>query len=57
MTEILDLLQDKRTAAREGPDPAATARQHKKGKLTARERIERLLERRAPGERGDRRRR
>jgi acetyl-CoA carboxylase carboxyltransferase component len=44
MTEILDLLEAKRAAAREGADPTATARQHKKGKLTARERIELLLD-------------
>jgi acetyl-CoA carboxylase carboxyltransferase component len=33
-----------REAARTGPDPAATERQHAKGKLTARERIELLLD-------------
>nr|WP_243726913.1 acyl-CoA carboxylase subunit beta [Actinocrispum wychmicini] len=33
-----------KASARQGPDPAATARQHAKGKLTAHERIELLLD-------------
>ncbi|MFI2351228.1 acyl-CoA carboxylase subunit beta [Streptomyces sp. NPDC019443] len=37
-------LTELKTAAREGPDPAATERQHAKGKLTAHERIELLLD-------------
>ncbi|MGW4632422.1 acyl-CoA carboxylase subunit beta [Nocardia sp. NPDC004415] len=37
-------LDHRKTRARLGPDPAATERQHAKGKLTARERIEILLD-------------
>ncbi|MBT2389307.1 acyl-CoA carboxylase subunit beta [Streptomyces sp. ISL-1] len=37
-------LTELKTAARQGPDPAATERQHAKGKLTAHERIELLLD-------------
>ncbi|MEU7291885.1 acyl-CoA carboxylase subunit beta [Streptomyces exfoliatus] len=40
----LDELQRLKTLADEGPNPEATARQHAKGKLTARERIELLLD-------------
>ncbi|WP_406168216.1 acyl-CoA carboxylase subunit beta [Streptomyces sp. NBC_00996] len=40
----LDELQRLKTLADEGPSPEATARQHAKGKLTARERIELLLD-------------
>ncbi|MYY01854.1 MULTISPECIES: carboxyl transferase domain-containing protein, partial [unclassified Streptomyces] len=39
--EELRLIKDE---ARHGPDPAATDRQHAKGKLTARERIALLLD-------------
>jgi acetyl-CoA carboxylase carboxyltransferase component len=37
-------LTDLKELAREGPDPQATERQHAKGKLTARERIDLLLD-------------
>ncbi|MBD0745906.1 acyl-CoA carboxylase subunit beta [Streptomyces sp. CBMA152] len=37
-------LQEIKQSVREGPDPAATERQHAKGKLTAYERIELLLD-------------
>ncbi|MFE1310662.1 acyl-CoA carboxylase subunit beta [Streptomyces sp. NPDC058755] len=37
-------LREVKEAVREGPDPAATERQHAKGKLTAYERIELLLD-------------
>ncbi|MDX3541026.1 carboxyl transferase domain-containing protein, partial [Streptomyces sp. MB09-01] len=40
----LDELQRLKTLADEGPSPEATARQHAKGKLTARERLELLLD-------------
>ncbi|MFJ5230588.1 acyl-CoA carboxylase subunit beta [Kitasatospora sp. NPDC088391] len=40
----LEELTRRRIAAREGEDPQATERQHKKGKLTARERIDLLLD-------------
>ncbi|MFI5500846.1 acyl-CoA carboxylase subunit beta [Nocardia asteroides] len=40
----LDELDAVKRAARLGPDPAATERQHAKGKLTARERIDLLLD-------------
>ncbi|MEV6655083.1 acyl-CoA carboxylase subunit beta [Streptomyces sp. NPDC051219] len=40
----LDELSSLKDAAREGTDPAATERQHAKGKLTAHERIELLLD-------------
>ncbi|MCD9196496.1 carboxyl transferase domain-containing protein, partial [Streptomyces albireticuli] len=39
--EELNLIRDE---VHEGPDPAATERQHAKGKLTARERIDLLLD-------------
>jgi methylmalonyl-CoA decarboxylase subunit alpha len=42
--EQLDQLRRLKDLAREGPDPAATERQHDKGKLTARERIELLVD-------------
>ncbi|TDC57489.1 acyl-CoA carboxylase subunit beta [Actinomadura sp. KC345] len=42
--ERLAELRDTREAARRGPDPAATGRQHRKGKLTAHERLELLLD-------------
>ncbi|MCG8916938.1 acyl-CoA carboxylase subunit beta [Actinokineospora sp. PR83] len=44
MTEVLTQLQDKRAEASSGVDPLATERQHAKGKLTARERIDLLLD-------------
>ncbi|MEU2874202.1 acyl-CoA carboxylase subunit beta [Streptomyces olivoreticuli] len=44
MQECLGELREKRRAAVQGPDPRATERQHAKGKLTARERIELLLD-------------
>jgi len=37
-------LADRKALVREGPDPQATRRQHEKGKLTARERIDLLLD-------------
>ncbi|MFB7246683.1 methylmalonyl-CoA carboxyltransferase [Streptomyces populi] len=37
-------LREIKESVREGPDPAATERQHAKGKLTARERIQLLLD-------------
>ena len=40
----LDELARLKQLAHNGPDPAATSRQHEKGKLTARERIARLLD-------------
>jgi methylmalonyl-CoA decarboxylase subunit alpha len=40
----LDELREIKEAARRGPDDAATARQHERGKLTAHERIELLLD-------------
>ncbi|GIE92976.1 acyl-CoA carboxylase subunit beta [Paractinoplanes rishiriensis] len=43
MTTVDDLAEVKRQA-QDGPDAAATERQHAKGKLTARERIELLLD-------------
>ncbi|TMR04904.1 acyl-CoA carboxylase subunit beta [Actinomadura soli] len=42
--ERLAELRDTREAARRGPDPAATDRQHDKGKLTAHERLDLLLD-------------
>ncbi|MEU4833516.1 acyl-CoA carboxylase subunit beta [Streptosporangium sp. NPDC023615] len=42
--ERLAELQVIREGVRQGPDPAATERQHAKGKLTARERIDLLLD-------------
>ncbi|MGP3949273.1 acyl-CoA carboxylase subunit beta [Streptomyces sp. 7N604] len=42
--EHLDELNAIKEEARQGPDPAATERQHAKSKLTARERIELLLD-------------
>jgi acetyl-CoA carboxylase carboxyltransferase component len=42
--ERLDELSETKEAARQGPDPAATERQHAKGKLTAYERLDLLLD-------------
>ncbi|GAA2427566.1 acyl-CoA carboxylase subunit beta [Streptomyces macrosporus] len=44
MSERLRELEAIREEVRQGPDPKATERQHAKGKLTARERIELLLD-------------
>jgi propionyl-CoA carboxylase beta subunit len=44
MREKLDLLQQKRTAAEQGGGPDRIATQHKKGKMTARERLDVLLD-------------
>jgi propionyl-CoA carboxylase beta chain len=44
MQEILRRLDEKRAAAREGGGPARVEAQHRKGKLTARERIELLVD-------------
>ncbi|MFE9255381.1 carboxyl transferase domain-containing protein, partial [Streptomyces sp. NPDC006879] len=44
VNDRLDELGQKKEQARLGPDPKATERQHAKGKLTARERIELLLD-------------
>lgn len=44
MYEIIQQLNEKRTAARLGGGESRIARQHKQGKLTARERIELLLD-------------
>jgi propionyl-CoA carboxylase beta chain len=44
MDDILDRLDEKRGAARAGGGPARTEAQHRRGKLTARERIELLLD-------------
>lgn len=44
MSESIAQLQQKRAVASESTDPAATERQHAKGKLTARERIALLLD-------------
>ncbi|WP_369250090.1 acyl-CoA carboxylase subunit beta [Streptomyces sp. R41] len=44
LRERLTELGDIKETARRGPDPAATERQHAKGKLTAHERIELLLD-------------
>nr|WP_043626120.1 acyl-CoA carboxylase subunit beta [Nonomuraea candida] len=44
MIDHLDRLNELKELARRGPDPEATGRQHAKGKLTARERIELLLD-------------
>ncbi|MGW0826085.1 acyl-CoA carboxylase subunit beta [Streptomyces sp. NPDC002845] len=43
-SDRLNELADCKSAAHQGPDPAATERQHAKGKLTARERIDLLLD-------------
>ncbi|MEU6996516.1 carboxyl transferase domain-containing protein, partial [Streptomyces sp. NPDC046465] len=40
----VEQLREIKERVREGPDPAATERQHAKGKLTARERIGLLLD-------------
>ncbi|HEX2581329.1 MAG TPA: acyl-CoA carboxylase subunit beta [Dongiaceae bacterium] len=44
MRDILQLLEEKRAAARSGGGPLRMAQQHEKGRLTARERIELLLD-------------
>ncbi|MEU2682229.1 acyl-CoA carboxylase subunit beta [Streptomyces sp. NPDC102415] len=44
LTERLTGLESRKDEARHGPDPRATERQHAKGKLTAHERIELLLD-------------
>lgn len=44
LPERLDELSQLKAAARQGPDPAATERQHARGKLTAHERVELLLD-------------
>src|ERR1700680_2828438 len=44
MTDILKRLEEKRAAARAGGGKRRTEAQHKKGKLTARERLEILLD-------------
>ncbi len=44
MREILSQLERKRAAARQGGGPKRIARQHEKGRLTARERLELLLD-------------
>ena len=44
LTERLAELRELKGSLRAGPDPAATERQHAKGKLTAHERIELLLD-------------
>jgi acetyl-CoA carboxylase carboxyltransferase component len=44
MQEVLEELHANKESARQGPDPKATERQHAKAKLTARERIELLLD-------------
>jgi propionyl-CoA carboxylase beta chain len=44
MREKLDLLQQKRTASEQGGGPDRIATQHKKGKMTARERLDVLLD-------------
>ncbi len=44
VTDRLDELAAYKEQARQGPDPAATERQHARGKLTAYERIELLLD-------------
>ncbi|HEV8557329.1 MAG TPA: acyl-CoA carboxylase subunit beta [Actinophytocola sp.] len=44
VAERLDQLRRLKELAQEGPDPKATERQHDKGKLTARERVDLLLD-------------
>nr|MCU0906840.1 methylmalonyl-CoA carboxyltransferase [Paracoccaceae bacterium] len=44
MKDILSELEDRRAAARAGGGPARVEAQHGKGKLTARERLELLLD-------------
>jgi len=44
MTKILDELENRRREARQGGGKTRVAAQHKKGKLTARERIEVLVD-------------
>src|SRR6201984_2217338 len=45
MKDILELLEDRRDSARAGGGEARIEAQHKRGKLTARERIELLMDR------------
>src|ERR1700677_4461575 len=45
MKDILDRLEDRRISARQGGGQARIEAQHKRGKLTARERIELLMDR------------
>ncbi len=44
MREIVERLEEKRSLARAGGGEKRTASQHRKGKLTARERIELLVD-------------
>ena len=44
MHDIIHLLEQKRAQARQGGGPKRVAAQHAKGKLTARERVELLLD-------------
>ena len=44
MHDIIDQLESKRSAARQGGGAKRIAAQHKKGKLSARERLELLLD-------------
>tara|TARA_R110002072_G_scaffold12016_2_gene52919 strand:- start:1820 stop:3352 length:1533 start_codon:yes stop_codon:yes gene_type:complete len=44
MKDVLEALEQKREAARQGGGAARIAKQHEKGKLTARERVELLLD-------------
>ncbi len=44
MDNILERLEEKREAARAGGGPRRTEAQHRRGKLTARERLEILLD-------------
>ena len=46
MDNILDRLEEKRIAARAGGGAQRVEAQHRRGKLTARERLELLLDRR-----------
>ncbi|MGA9008389.1 MAG: carboxyl transferase domain-containing protein, partial [Xanthobacteraceae bacterium] len=45
MKDILDKLEERRISARRGGGDARIEAQHKRGKLTARERIELLMDR------------
>src|SRR5215470_8870417 len=44
MKDILEKLEERRSRARAGGGPARTDAQHKRGKLTARERLELLMD-------------
>ena len=48
MTALVRELEERRTVVRDGGGPAGRTRQHEQGKLTARERIERLLDAGSP---------